>query len=257
MKLLIRHKLVRIALSVVTLTALAFGALPLLIANAAAQNDAEGSIQLQIIAPPASATSVGVQWQDPSGSWHAIDSWTTPLSAADDGYVVHFVDPKDFGSGPFRWVLWDNSGKVVGVSALFNFPTYATVVGTLMDFTTAIPMTGQSAAPASLGPAQDMAEGTIQLQLLGMSAITPPWVEVQWQDPAGAWRDVDGWAGPLDPTQGGYVYHYVDPKDFGKGPFRWVVSDKQGGTVLGMSDTFYFPTYGTVVGSIITAPAMP
>ena len=248
------QKMLRLALSVVTLSALAFGALPLFVANAASQNMAEGSIQLQLIAPPANATSVGVQWQDPNGSWHAIDGWTTPLAAGQNSYVLHFVDPKDFGTGPFRWVLWDNSGNVVGVSVLFNFPAYATTVGTLMNFTQAIPLTGQLAS-ANLGPAQDLAEGTIQLQLLGMSG-TSPWVEVQWQDPAGGWHDVNGWAGPLNAAQGGYVYHYVDPKDFGKGPFRWVVSEKQGGTVLGMSGEFYFPTYGTVVGSIITAPAM-
>jgi hypothetical protein len=254
MSRLLSLKLFRGLSSVLALVALLLSFGPLQLVSAAAQNQAEGSIQLQLIAPPASATSVGVEWQAPDGSWHAIDGWTTPLSAGQNSYVLHFVDPKDFGTGPFRWVLWDTKGNVVGLSALFNFPTYATNVGTLLNFTQTIPLTGQSSAP-NLGPAQNMAEGTIQLQLLGMSA-TPPWVDVQWLDPSGGWHDVDGWAGPLNTAQGGYVYHFVDPKDFGKGPFRWVVSDKQGGAVLGMSGLFYFPSYGTVVGSIITPSGM-
>lgn len=70
------------------------------------------------------------------------------------------------------------------------------------------------------------------------------------------WHNVDSWVGPLDSSANGIVEHAVDPKDFGKGPFRWVLLDKQGGNVLGMSGSFYFPTFATTVGTTIDASTL-
>jgi len=47
------------------------------------------------------------------------------------------------------------------------------------------------------------------------------WSVVQWQDVNGHWQSVDGWHGSLDNT--GYIRWWVAVKDFGTGPFRWVV----------------------------------
>jgi len=47
------------------------------------------------------------------------------------------------------------------------------------------------------------------------------WSVVQWQDSAGNWHDVEGWRGTLDNR--GVRRWWVAAKDFGTGPFRWVV----------------------------------
>ena len=65
------------------------------------------------------------------------------------------------------------------------------------------------------------------------------WSVVQWQDSAGNWHDVEGWRGAL-PTNGTQRWA-VEAKDFNTGPFRWVVTDSQGGSALGMSDAFNLP----------------
>lgn len=69
------------------------------------------------------------------------------------------------------------------------------------------------------------------------------WTVVQWQDQAGAWHDVLGWQGTLDEMTAGqgqktwWVYH----SDLGKGPFRWLVYQKQGGRLLVTSAPFTLP----------------
>ena len=57
------------------------------------------------------------------------------------------------------------------------------------------------------------------------------WSVVQWQDSAGNWHDVEGWRGTLDSQ--GYIRWWVDAKDFGTGPFRWVIS---GGDSVSVAD---------------------
>ncbi len=66
------------------------------------------------------------------------------------------------------------------------------------------------------------------------------WTVVQWQDSAGNWHDVEGWQGPPD-ADGGKSW-WVAAKDFGTGPFRWVVQQGPGGRVLGMSAPFHLPS---------------
>jgi len=57
------------------------------------------------------------------------------------------------------------------------------------------------------------------------------WSVVQWQDSAGNWHDVEGWRGTLDSN--GYIRWWVAAKDFGTGPFRWVIS---GGDSVSVAD---------------------
>jgi hypothetical protein len=64
------------------------------------------------------------------------------------------------------------------------------------------------------------------------------WAIVQWQDGLGNWHDVEGWRGMLD--QDWHVW-WVDEKDFGTGPFRWVLHDGPGGEQLGVSESFDLP----------------
>ena len=62
---------------------------------------------------------------------------------------------------------------------------------------------------------------------------------MQGQDSAGGWQPVEGWRGALGAT--GYKVWWVEAKDFGKGPFRWVVTQGENGPVLGASDPFKLP----------------
>lgn len=80
------------------------------------------------------------------------------------------------------------------------------------------------------------------------------WTVVEWADTQGAWHEVTGWRGT---PANGVVRWWVEEKDFGKGPFRWVVylpnepaaAIDQDNTdfssarrVLATSGEFYLPT---------------
>jgi hypothetical protein len=86
----------------------------------------EAVIAATVVNPPANAW-IGVQWGDPSGTtWTMIDTWLGALDQTQLGRTTRAVDPKDFGSGPYRWVVYDNDpaqgGKLWGVSTSFYFP---------------------------------------------------------------------------------------------------------------------------------------
>jgi hypothetical protein len=80
-------------------------------------------IELQV-APAQSAGWSVVQWQGSDGNWHDVEGWRGSLS---DGSSRRWaVEGKDFGTGPFRWVVLDGaSGSVAGASDLFSLPASA------------------------------------------------------------------------------------------------------------------------------------
>jgi hypothetical protein len=71
------------------------------------------------------------------------------------------------------------------------------------------------------------------------------WTVVQWQDEKGTWRDIEGWQGMPDgieePVLAGKKKWWVMEADLGKGPFRWVVYQSQGGQMLATSAPFDLP----------------
>lgn len=69
---------------------------------------------------PATAWTV-VQWQDGLGGWHTVEGWQ---GSFDEGLSkVWWVAPRDFDTGPFRWVVYDKrDGKVWGTSQSFDLP---------------------------------------------------------------------------------------------------------------------------------------
>lgn len=96
-------------------------------------------------------------------------------------------------------------------------------------------------------PPAAVAGGGAQIQLAtAPGAITV----VQWQDGSGAWNEVTGWRATA--TSGAIVW-YVEAKDFGKGPFRWVSYGADGYTMTGASDAFYLPSAGQSVSVSINA----
>jgi hypothetical protein len=85
-----------------------------------------GAIALTVVNPPANAW-VGVQWADPAGAqWFNVDNWSAPLVQDADGRMAYWVEPEHYGTGPYRWVVYDQDprqgGKLWGVSDPFNFP---------------------------------------------------------------------------------------------------------------------------------------
>ena len=77
----------------------------------------------------------------------------------------------------------------------------------------------------------------IELNLTGLPAAV--WTVVQWQDSAGQWHDVDGWRGTTD--QPSYRRWWVAQKDFGSGPFRWVIIADFNGPIIASSESFNLP----------------
>ena len=64
------------------------------------------------------------------------------------------------------------------------------------------------------------------------------WTVVEWQGSNETWHQVDRWRGY---TLNGRVRWFVRPADLGKGPFRWVVYEYDGGPLLVSSEQFHLP----------------
>lgn len=84
---------------------------------------------------------------------------------------------------------------------------------------------------------------------IALTVVDPPamaWAAVQWLDPRnGKWTNVDGWTGPLQQDEWGFMVFAVDEADRGAGVFRWVVYDKdpaKGGKPWAMTHIFNLPT---------------
>jgi len=65
------------------------------------------------------------------------------------------------------------------------------------------------------------------------------WSVVQWRDADATWHDVEGWRGTV---VNGRTIWWVEQKDWGKTPYRWVVYQREGGPLLAISDEFALPT---------------
>lgn len=77
------------------------------------------------------------------------------------------------------------------------------------------------------------------IELHPQTASTDLWAVVQWQDSTGTWHEVEGWRGAL--TADGYQQWWVAAKDFGAGPFRWVITPDSNGSPLAISLPFKLP----------------
>ncbi len=73
-----------------------------------------------------------VQWQDPhTGTWHDVGGWQgTPdgVEVEDEtvvGQKSWWVAEEDFGSGPFRWVMYQGQGGAqLATSEPFDLPGF-------------------------------------------------------------------------------------------------------------------------------------
>lgn len=105
------------------------------------------------------------------------------------------------------------------------------------------PATTDQTNDESDGDDDALVGGYIELRV---SMSTATWSYIEWQDIDGRWHVVDGWAGTLE---SGHRRWWVAAKDFGTGPFRWVVSQSPQGPVIHISQPFFLPVeaYQTVV----------
>ena len=74
---------------------------------------------------------------------------------------------------------------------------------------------------------------------------TELWTVVEWQDGEDGWHAVEDWQGMVDEVQDelGHKSWWVAPEDILSGPYRWVVYDRNGGELLGVSDPFNTPDF--------------
>jgi hypothetical protein len=72
---------------------------------------------------------------------------------------------------------------------------------------------------------------------------------VQWQGTDGRWHNVDGWRREIT---GGAISWAVAEKDFGTGPFRWLVFNSDSGRPLAISESFFLPKEGETKAFYVT-----
>ena len=191
-------------------------------------------IVLQVQSAPVGVWTI-VQWQDSAGGWHDIKGWQGMLD--EGGQKVWWVAAKDFGTGPFRWLVYQSQGgKLLAQSELFYLPHSAgETVKIEVSLVSSQPTQRSTSISTLLCPSLD--GSYIELR------VYPPqaglWTIVQWQDSANGWHDIEGWQGTLD--EGYKKVWWVAPAIFGEGPFHWTVYQSQGGQLLATSDSFYLP----------------
>jgi hypothetical protein len=112
------------------------------------------------------------------------------------------------------------------------------------------------AVPQPSGGVESSAQAQIQLQVQFPDSWPWQtahwqglWTVVQWQDPSGAWHDVEGWQGTLDEVKShengavtGYKTWYVGKDHMGEEAFRWLIYRGKGSLLLATSESFDLPS---------------
>jgi hypothetical protein len=89
--------------------------------DSSSSSPAGAYIELQAENAPAGAWSV-VQWQDSNADWQNVEGWRGKL---DNGTRRWWVHPKDFDTGPFRWVVYESpGGRLLATSESFSLPQF-------------------------------------------------------------------------------------------------------------------------------------
>jgi hypothetical protein len=82
-----------------------------------------GQIVLQVEGAQSPKLWSAVQWQKPDDdTWHNVEGWRGRVDF-ESKQVIWWVDPNDFDTGPFRWVLYNkNGGDILNISDPFSLP---------------------------------------------------------------------------------------------------------------------------------------
>ncbi|MCJ7551390.1 MAG: hypothetical protein MUQ30_17100 [Anaerolineae bacterium] len=144
----------------------------------------------------------------------------------------------------------------VGPVLLVTIACSLAVVGVLW---TSVPAAQAGLPPRPTSQAQPKPDSPLsaRITLLLQFPADWPWADahwqtlctvVQWQDGWGNWHVVEGWRGALDDVAvsgagevSGYKTWWVAKKDYGTGPFRWVITQGLDGTLLATSESFHLP----------------
>jgi hypothetical protein len=84
-----------------------------------------GRIVLSLESPVAQWTQLWttVEWQDAFGEWHTVEGWQGTFN--EQGQVIWWVAEKDLGTGPFRWVVYEErDGALWAASESFDLPSH-------------------------------------------------------------------------------------------------------------------------------------
>jgi hypothetical protein len=80
-------------------------------------------IELQAQGAPDGVWTV-IQWQDSARAWHDVEGWRSTLD--EGGRRVWWVAGADFGTGPFRWAVYQSpDGDLLAESETFYLPNSA------------------------------------------------------------------------------------------------------------------------------------
>ena len=101
-----------------------------------------------------------------------------------------------------------------------------------------LPTRTPTAVPPTITPKQPTAVASIVL--ISDGDVDGLQTAVEWQDNSGNWHVVEGWQSPFNKYK--QVTWAVAAADYGKGPFRWVVS-RSNMAIMSSSD-FYLPLSG-------------
>lgn len=68
-----------------------------------------------------------VQWQDEFGKWNDVEGWQGTFDQ--NCQVVWWLGPEHYGSGPFRWVVYESVERKqeLATSEAFNLPLHSYV----------------------------------------------------------------------------------------------------------------------------------
>jgi hypothetical protein len=63
-----------------------------------------------------------IQWQDDIGGWHDVAGWQGTFDA--NRQVVWWLGPEHFGTGPFRWVIYESADRQqeLAITKSFSLP---------------------------------------------------------------------------------------------------------------------------------------
>jgi len=207
-----------------------------------------GSIELMGTGVTQDLWSV-VQWQGVNDEWHDVDGWRGTFNP--ENMVKWWVGYEDLGRGSFRWIVYQDD-VIIHTSETFQLPANdGEVTRIAFDNSTSTPAEAAaviqpiaSSAGLRMSAARHVDGATNGLIVLQMAASSPVpadlWTQVEWQDYAGVWRNVDGWAGGFN--ENGQIAWWVAPEHAGTHPFRWVVYESAiNKTAVSISPSFALP----------------
>lgn len=103
-------------------------------------SDTAEPVRIRLLAGPDYAnTWVLVQWQGGLGDWNDVDGWLGQIETLADGQLGKRwrVLPKDYDTGPFRWVILDApGGAILAASAPFYLPNPSAPLGEVQELMT-------------------------------------------------------------------------------------------------------------------------